>query len=408
MFAKSILFSDSQRRIVFLAVITAVCLMSDSMLYVVLPLHWQETGLTSLWEVGIILSVNRFTRLAANPFAGWLYTRVKIRTCIIAAVIFALCANGGYAFCHGLFSWCVLRAMWGVAWSLLKIGSLAAILELTEVTNRGDMVGMYNGLYRIGSLAGMLCGGFLADLFGFAPTALIFAAPVAPALILTAVVIPNVRARNTNKQAEGRSAFSDLKKAWSLLPFLATALLVNFTLLGVLSSSLGPMVKEHLGESILIFGLVIGCASVTGIFQSLRWIAELFFARRFGRISDGRLGRTRVLALSLTIGSVLFFMAGLPSLTGLAWTAVILMIQITATAMNTATDAVVTDQAALSSHPMIMLAAYAFFSDLGMALAPPIMFWAGSSWGFSPMYMAVALVLGIAAFAWSVRARQHQ
>lgn len=53
--------------IIFLALITAVSLFGDSMLYVVLPIHWNDVGLTSLIEVGILLSANRFVRLPLAP-----------------------------------------------------------------------------------------------------------------------------------------------------------------------------------------------------------------------------------------------------------------------------------------------------------------------------------------------------
>lgn len=62
--------------IIFLALITAVSLFGDSMLYVVLPIHWKDMGLTSLIEVGILLSANRFVRLPLGPLIGWLYNRM--------------------------------------------------------------------------------------------------------------------------------------------------------------------------------------------------------------------------------------------------------------------------------------------------------------------------------------------
>lgn len=69
--------SGNKNRVRMLAAITAVCLLGDSMLYVVLPIHWQELNLRSLWEVGILLSVNRFIRLPLGPFVGYLYKRIS-------------------------------------------------------------------------------------------------------------------------------------------------------------------------------------------------------------------------------------------------------------------------------------------------------------------------------------------
>ncbi len=58
------------RRVIVLSLITAACLIGDSMLYIVLPVHFAEAGLGSLWEVGIILSANRLVRLAAAQSGG--------------------------------------------------------------------------------------------------------------------------------------------------------------------------------------------------------------------------------------------------------------------------------------------------------------------------------------------------
>ncbi|WP_144352265.1 hypothetical protein [Sporomusa termitida] len=46
------------------------------------------------------------------------------------------------------------------------------ILEVADNTNRGYYMGLYNGLYRLGSLGGMLLGGILADQYGISVTAI--------------------------------------------------------------------------------------------------------------------------------------------------------------------------------------------------------------------------------------------
>ena len=39
-----------------MAVVSAFCLTGDTMLYIALPLFWQECGLTALWQVGVLLA----------------------------------------------------------------------------------------------------------------------------------------------------------------------------------------------------------------------------------------------------------------------------------------------------------------------------------------------------------------
>ncbi len=40
----------------------------------------KETGLDSIWQVGTLLVINRFIRLSFNPFVGWLYQKIYLRT----------------------------------------------------------------------------------------------------------------------------------------------------------------------------------------------------------------------------------------------------------------------------------------------------------------------------------------
>jgi hypothetical protein len=107
------------RKVNTVALITAACLLGDSMLYVVLPTHWEEFGLTSLWQVGILLSVNRFVRLPLSPVIGWLYRSMSKRSGILLAVTLAVLTTAGYGFAEGLWP-LLLRSLWGVAWTFLR------------------------------------------------------------------------------------------------------------------------------------------------------------------------------------------------------------------------------------------------------------------------------------------------
>ncbi|MCY9666408.1 MFS transporter [Paenibacillus alginolyticus] len=175
------------KNIIILALITAVSLFGDSMLYVVLPIHWNDVGLTSLIEVGILLSANRFVRLPLSPLIGWLYNQISIRNGVFLAVFIAGMTTLLYGWVEGFYSWLVLRCTWGVAWSLLRLGSYFMILELSDDQNRGYFMGTYNGLYRIGSLVGMLAGSICVELFGLRAVASTFG--VLAFLVMTANMI---------------------------------------------------------------------------------------------------------------------------------------------------------------------------------------------------------------------------
>ena len=57
-----------QSSVVFIALATAFSLLGDQMLYSVLPTYYAELGLMP-YQVGLILSVNRWVRLITNSLA---------------------------------------------------------------------------------------------------------------------------------------------------------------------------------------------------------------------------------------------------------------------------------------------------------------------------------------------------
>ena len=138
-----------------MAVVSAFCLTGDTMLYIALPLFWQECGLTALWQVGVLLAVNRLVRLPLNPLVRLLYTRIDQRTGMALAVVLAASTTLLYGVAQSFALWLLLRCLWGLAWTLLRLGSLFALMAASRKDNRGYLMGSYNGLVRLGSLLGM-------------------------------------------------------------------------------------------------------------------------------------------------------------------------------------------------------------------------------------------------------------
>jgi MFS family permease len=153
---KGIQTESKKQPVIIVALVTAICLMGDSMLYIALPIYWKEVGLLSLWEVGLLLSVNRFVRLPLNPLIGWLYNKISLRTGLLIAVVLATLTTIGYGLASGLVMWLILRCVWGIAWSLLRLRGFFTVIRCAEAHNQGQFMGTYNGLYRLGSLFGML------------------------------------------------------------------------------------------------------------------------------------------------------------------------------------------------------------------------------------------------------------
>ncbi|EJL21738.1 MFS transporter, partial [Brevibacillus sp. BC25] len=222
---------SGKTQVVAVALITALCMIGDSMLYVVLPLCWKEAGLTSLWEVGLLLAVNRFIRVPLGPLVGKWYERSGGRTGLIVAVVLAFLTTLSYSL-EGFWLWLLMRCLWGVAWTFLRLGAFSLIVTVSEGHNRGQLMGLYNGLYRLGSLCGMLVGALLASWFGLSVASIALAVPTLFAFIL---VFRYIRPSFTSQLPTDVKHMDTGKRLWSqaqVLLTLKTALLVTMVYQG--------------------------------------------------------------------------------------------------------------------------------------------------------------------------------
>ncbi|MDR1947159.1 MAG: MFS transporter [Desulfovibrio sp.] len=363
------------RHIICFALITALCLIGDSMLYIVLPLYYKEAGLNSLWEVGAILAANRIVRLPLNPLVGRLYTVVSERNGIIAAVVLSTAATTVYGLAPSFPVWIAARCLWGAAWTLLRLGSLFCILKLSGPDNRGRYTGLYNGIYRLGSLVGMLFGGIIADAAGPGSTALSFGAVTAlaifPALFLIPANLPDADTGTVRAGAGTRARFRTFVRMLTTSGATAAGGLTALVIQGILAPTLSLLIAAHTGGGVFLAGTLIGAASLGGIFQALRWAWEPWLAPLVGKFSDKR-GRSRLLYRAFAAGGLLAAVLAAP-LPLPVWFACLLGMQLAATALTTLTDAAAADAAARSGGPSLLVA-YTFAADAGMALGPVLAF----------------------------------
>ena len=391
---------QASRQVVVLSLITAACLIGDSMLYIVLPVHFAEAGLGSLWEVGIILSVNRLVRLPLNPAVGWLYRRISDRTGIFIATVLATLTTFGYAFADGFAAWLFLRCLWGVAWTLLRLGGFYCILGVSSNGDRGYFMGLYNGLYRTGSLVGMLLGGIFADRLGFPFTAMLFGACTAVTIALGLVFVPG----GSGGVPEGTaSSMGEWRwKDGTVLWVMATGLVVALIYQGLYAATLSRLIQSHFGGDVVLFGAAVGAATFGGALQALRWGWEPWLAPWFGRLSDRRFGRRSMMTASLGAGAAAFGLAAC-SLSLPLWIAVLLLSQLVGTALTTVADSVASDTAALRGGRVFMMW-YSFAVDLGAAIGPVVAYLINDLQGMDAAYAWTAALLLAFAAKWLLSA----
>jgi MFS family permease len=356
------LFLAHRKTIVAVSLLTAVCLLGDSMLYVALPIYYTEARLSSLWEVGLILSINRFVRLPLNPVIGWLYRKISWKTGLWIGLLLSMVSTIGYGYGNGLWVWLMLRLVWGCAWSLLRIGGLMVVVNHSGMNDQGEGMGLYNGLYRLGSLVGMIAGAILAAGIGFAPTASVLG-------ILPLFVIPFMRLIRDDSQngLHYKKESKTSRCTGEEMVVLVTGFIVAFYIQGVVTSTLSYLVTSRYPE-VISFGLFfIQSTILAGVLLGLRWVWEPFLAVWIGRWSD-RHGRISIFLLSLLLFAAELGVIPVQLPVGY-WVALVIVLLLTSTILTTLVDTLMSTVAKETSvNRMSML--YSLATDLGAALGP--------------------------------------
>ena len=152
----------------------AATLLGDSMLYAVMPSRPDDWGL-SIGLVGILLSANRLIRLLTNTLAGRLFVWFGPRPPFAAAIVLAMVTTATYGWATSFLVLLLARMVWGMCWSVLRLGAWWTVLDRATDANLGFLMGIYASVVRSGSLVGVLAGGLLTDAIGHEWTLTIFA-----------------------------------------------------------------------------------------------------------------------------------------------------------------------------------------------------------------------------------------
>ncbi len=353
-----------------IAVITGLSILGDSMLYIVLPTHWQEAGLDSLWEVGILLAVNRLIRVPAMPVIRRIYGAVSPRPVIFVMTLAAAVSTFGYAWAYGFWEWLAVRCLWGLSYAFLRLGGFFLVVKSADQENRGFAMGEYDGIFHMGRLVSMLMGGYMADSEGLAQTALIFGFLSLGAPVLTAWKnpIPFPRLVDASRFEEDERVWKTVRHDRLFLRCLLLGFLLNVLFQGIFTSSLSHLAETSYGDMITLGGWVVGAATLSGTIQSLRWAWEPFLSPVAGQFTGGE-RRIPAIAVSLAVCAAAFVCITFRLPLGM-WIVLTLIIQMSATVLETLADAAAGDLAASYQSKTALMSRYAMFSDFGAGVGP--------------------------------------
>lgn len=363
--------------------------MGDAMLYAVLPANIDSFGL-QVGLVGIILSANRFVRLASNAWAAWVYDRLGTYLPLLIALVVGGSITVGYGVVHGFWPLLGLRLLWGICFSFLRLGGYLTVLEEGVGGTRGWLMGVLNTGFRGGQLVGTLVGALLADVLGHP-----IAFPVLAALTGLSVVAillgrgpveegrPLPKVERPRRLPLGFVERGFGRSVWNLLvshvPDTARTvrmrlLAVNFSSFavafgagGLLMATLGYILKGMVGDEARLGPLVMGATSITGVLLAMRWSSDLGLSALVGRLSD-EWGRRAILRLSLPVLSAGLLLVGVLH-HPVGFLLVLPFVFVASTATIVVLDAMAADLAPRERAAQVM-SRYATWRDLGSALGP--------------------------------------
>jgi MFS family permease len=290
---------------------TCLSLLGDASLYTVLPTHTAAAGV-SVASVGVLLSANRFIRLALNGPGGMAYDRWRRRGLFVAALFVGAFSTALYALTQGFWPLFIGRLLWGLAWVGIWIGGNTIVLDIVRDDTRGRWIGIYHVSFFLGSAGGSLSGGFMTDKLGYHEAMSISAALTFVGAVIALVFLPETRgarvALDFATDATDDVTPSDAPAVANpngRREFASTVALYaahRLAMAGVLSSTFGLFLLNRLGEQVRVAGLVVGVATLTGLGLGLSTLISAISAPAIGGLSDRVGNRWRVAAGGLVPG----------------------------------------------------------------------------------------------------------
>ncbi len=377
-----------------LAATMALSILGDSMLYAVLPAHAANLGIP-VAGVGVILSVNRWIRIATNFGAAGVFRRIGSRAGFTFGSVLAVGSTLSYGLFPYLGALIPARLAWGASFSLLRLGCYAGIIQESTAADRGRLMGLFQTISRTGSLVAVLLGGILVGVIGFRATAIAFG--LAGLLGLALAVRFGGRLRPDPSPLAYPVPRPRFEFAWTPSNRLNLAVLVAaFISPGAAVATIGLLLFRRYGDTFTLGDATIGIAAVAGGFVATAFAADIIISPLFGAVSD-RLGRRPVatIASALTVAGLLLLIIELPP--GLLALGAVL-IYVAAAGMYIVLETWAADLAGGGDWRTHM-SAFATARDTGSALAPMLAFALAAvvslAWVYAGCVLLALLILAI-------------
>ncbi|MFI4999280.1 MAG: MFS transporter [Reyranellales bacterium] len=355
-----------------------MALIGDALIYAVLPLYHQQFGV-SLAMVGVLLSLNRWIRLLANSVVAHFGERIGSRALLIAAAVGAIVSTTLYGLGDGAPLQIAARMLWGISFAALNLATLA--YSVSDRANAGKRVGLVRAIIGVVQIAALLGGAWLVLNVGPREVFVIFGAITALALV-AALLLPRLPPEPVSAKSF-RLPIPHRLEVWGFM--------LGFAGDGVFLLTLAFLMKDS----------ITGVAPVlaTAALIALRWLVEITTGPLAGWIGD-RFG-----VRPIAIANGILLVAGFGLIAASHEVLGALLVAATRGMFNTLVPVLVIERGhggpgggILSSQ-----ASYSTWRDFGAAVGPLSAPWLFLNVAQGPLYAALGVMLGVAAWVCLVR-----
>ncbi len=334
----------SWRPIIGSSAILSLALLGDALIYAVLPVHAEAFGLTLPW-VGVMLSANRFIRVAAYGLVARLTLAIGVRRiCMLAAAVATL-TTALYGLGQGPALILGARLLYGLSFAALLLATFVYAVEYRDEV--GVRVGVSRAIQRLGPIVALLSGTWMVGWMGPNAVFVVLAVPTALS-IAVAFTLPDLQpAPSQHDQTKSIARPNTIDIVFFLL---------GYGIDGLFAISITLILAN---ETTLSAALVGG-----GLLLAMRHVGEAVAAPLFGWIAD-RFGAYRVFVGAAAMTVLGFSLIAL----GVTVAGALLMLVFRG-ALASLGPALIVQEAAADQHPLGRLAQMQAWRDLGAAFGP--------------------------------------
>ena len=377
----------------------ALLIMGDSFLYSALPVSAPDLHL-SLFQVSVLLSANRWVRLASNTVVALLMPRLPTRWFFAGASVLGMASTVVFVRQPTFGVMVLARLVWGLAWSVFRQSAYLAVWQEPR-EHQGRQLGYWWGIVRVGSGVGVLLGGIMLDLHGFTAAFWVLAGLA----VLGVGVAAIIRWPSGTVPFEDNVAFG-LRRTWLTVSRNAPLRWLLF---------LGAGTRLAITVSIALMSLYLqtrmtwaegwtGIGFSAGLVLSAHWMSLLLAGPVIGWLAD-RTGQlpTLIAVAGITAGSL----ACAAFAHGLWAVAAGVGVMLGFSGLRMAVEVAMADRTRALPDAHLIMGGYASLDDLAGAVGPILsLTWFQPSL-IPPLFAGCAAVLFMLAAGYARSTREH-